>query len=209
MARVRRDPEEAKALILDAAEAEFLASGYEAFNTAAVARRAGVSRPLVAHYFGSRDALLQGTLDRALAALAADMFDAISVASEQGEGVDRPSLVLERIHPVLARHAQLLVMTMVSGRAELLDLALLEGMLAAVHGVRQREDPEVRYEDTVFQVATQFFSLLLESVSGGLLGRLLPALGGAEGASAAFRAWILSRFREGLLARPSGAPGEP
>jgi AcrR family transcriptional regulator len=62
--RTRRDPEEAKRLILDAAERVFAAHGPDAVGLADVAREAGVSHALVSHYFGTYDGLVDATLER-------------------------------------------------------------------------------------------------------------------------------------------------
>jgi AcrR family transcriptional regulator len=62
--RVRRAPEEARALILDAAERVFAEQGPDAAGLKDVARKAGVSHALVSHYFGSYDALVEETLER-------------------------------------------------------------------------------------------------------------------------------------------------
>ena len=62
--RARRDPEEAKRLILDAAERVFAARGPDAVGLADVAREAGVSHALVSHYFGTYDGLVDAALER-------------------------------------------------------------------------------------------------------------------------------------------------
>ena len=57
--RVRRTPEEARRLILEAAEAGMAASGPAGLRLEAVARAAGVSHPTILHHFGSREGLIQ------------------------------------------------------------------------------------------------------------------------------------------------------
>ena len=52
-----RDPEATRAAILDAAEEAFLAEGFDKTSTAAIARRAGVTKSLIHHHFGSKDGL--------------------------------------------------------------------------------------------------------------------------------------------------------
>ena len=56
--RVRRAPEEARRLILEAAEADMAASGPAGLRLEAVARAAGVSHPTILHHFGSRERLI-------------------------------------------------------------------------------------------------------------------------------------------------------
>lgn len=62
VARVRRTPEEARALILDAARSLIAAHGPDAVGLKDVAREAGVSHALITHYFGTYDALVEATL---------------------------------------------------------------------------------------------------------------------------------------------------
>lgn len=62
----RRDPErfeERRSAILDAAAAEFAASGYAAATTASIHRRAGVSSGTLFHYFPTKLDLLVGVLE--------------------------------------------------------------------------------------------------------------------------------------------------
>jgi AcrR family transcriptional regulator len=55
--------------ILDCAVAEFAARGYAGASVADVAARAGISKPLVYQYFGSKDGLYLAGLDRTARAL--------------------------------------------------------------------------------------------------------------------------------------------
>jgi TetR/AcrR family transcriptional regulator len=53
----KRDPEATRTAILEAAEEEFLAKGMGETTTSAIARRAGVTKSLIHHHFGSKEAL--------------------------------------------------------------------------------------------------------------------------------------------------------
>jgi len=57
--RIRRTPEDARRLILDAAEADMAQSGPAGLRLEAVAKAAGVSHPTILHHFGSREGLIQ------------------------------------------------------------------------------------------------------------------------------------------------------
>ena len=54
-----------RARIVEAALEEFVARGFEAASTNAIATRAGVAKGLVFHYFGTKDALYLAVFDRA------------------------------------------------------------------------------------------------------------------------------------------------
>jgi TetR/AcrR family transcriptional regulator len=53
----RRDPEATRAAILEAAESVFLAKGTGSTTTAEIAERAGVTKSLIHHHFGSKEGL--------------------------------------------------------------------------------------------------------------------------------------------------------
>ncbi len=55
--RRRRDPEATRAAILDAAEELFLTAGLAETPTSRIARRAGVTKSLIHHHFGSKEEL--------------------------------------------------------------------------------------------------------------------------------------------------------
>lgn len=69
--RVRRTPEEAKKLILDAAESSMGAEGPAGLRLQDVAKKAGVSHPTILHHFGNREGLVRALHQRALAELQA------------------------------------------------------------------------------------------------------------------------------------------
>ena len=53
----QRDPEATRTAILDAAEEVLLAKGFAEASTAEIARRAGVTKSLIHHHFGSKEGL--------------------------------------------------------------------------------------------------------------------------------------------------------
>lgn len=53
----KRDPEATRAAILDAAEQAFLTKGFAEASTSAIAKRAGVTKSLIHHHFGSKQEL--------------------------------------------------------------------------------------------------------------------------------------------------------
>ncbi len=63
-ARVRRNPDDAKALILDAAEKVFSEKGPDAAGLKDVAMKAGISHALITYYFGTYDQLVIAVLER-------------------------------------------------------------------------------------------------------------------------------------------------
>lgn len=67
---------ERELLILDAGAEEFGTKGWARASTAVVAARAGISKPMIYEYFGSRDGLYRACLDRAGSRLVAAVASA-------------------------------------------------------------------------------------------------------------------------------------
>lgn len=62
-----RDPERTRRAILDAAAAEFSASGFGGASVNAVAERAGINKRMLYHYFGNKEDLFLVVLEEAYA----------------------------------------------------------------------------------------------------------------------------------------------
>jgi AcrR family transcriptional regulator len=86
--RIRRRPEEARALILDAAEAVMGSGGPAGLRLQEVAQRAGVSHPTILHHFGSREGLIRALNLRSLEVLTTSVLARMSTQSGD-EGVRR------------------------------------------------------------------------------------------------------------------------
>ena len=69
--RVRRTPDEARRLILEAAQAAIARTGPEGLRLHDIAAAAGVSHPLILHHFGSRAGLVRALTREAIIACAA------------------------------------------------------------------------------------------------------------------------------------------
>jgi AcrR family transcriptional regulator len=81
--RVRRSPEEARALILDAAERVYRTELPDRVGLKEIARTAGVSHALVSHYFGTYEALVEATLERRVATMREEMVGSAMRAFEK------------------------------------------------------------------------------------------------------------------------------
>ena len=87
--RVRRTQEEAKALILQAAEKTVGREGPAALRLQDVAREAGVSHPTILHHFGSRDGLIRALNMRGLEELRGALLDRMGQQDSSEDGVAR------------------------------------------------------------------------------------------------------------------------
>src|ERR1700756_4641845 len=79
--RQRRTPEEARRLILEAAQALIARTGPEGLRLQDIAAAAGISHPLILHHFGSREGLVRVLTQQA----AAELRDKLVVAMASGE----------------------------------------------------------------------------------------------------------------------------
>jgi TetR/AcrR family transcriptional regulator, repressor for neighboring sulfatase len=76
--RVRRTPEEARRLILDAAQARLASTGPDGLRLQDIAADAGISHPSILHHFGSREGLVRALTREAIDELKRKLFAALS-----------------------------------------------------------------------------------------------------------------------------------
>lgn len=87
--RIRRTPEDARALILEAAEGTIARTGPSGLRLQDVARAAGVSHPTILHHFGSREGLVKALNLRALEDLKAALVAGMDKSDPDDDGVAR------------------------------------------------------------------------------------------------------------------------
>jgi len=84
--------------ILDIASAQFGTLGFAATSVAAIAEQAGISKPLIYNYFGSKEGLYEACLDRGGAIVAEEIE---RIASGDAVGIDRGMQTLEGMFTLL------------------------------------------------------------------------------------------------------------
>jgi len=94
--RVRRTPEEARRLILDAAEATMASKGPAGIRLQDVARAAGVSHSNVLHQFGSRAGLIEALNRRTVEDLKSVLFEMMAAAHSSTEDIIGPAFAAYR-----------------------------------------------------------------------------------------------------------------
>lgn len=94
--RVRRTPEEARRLILDAAEATMAAKGPAGIRLQEVARNAGVSHSNVLHHFGSRAGLIRALNRRTVDDLKTVLLRVMEAAHSSTEEIIAPAFAAYR-----------------------------------------------------------------------------------------------------------------
>lgn len=203
--RARREPEEARALILGAAERLFGARGPDAVGLKDVAREAGVSHALVSHYFGTYEGLVDAVLEQRAQWVRARVAALLAEPSVEV----RPARLVNELWAALADpvSVRLTGWALLSGRADSKEFfpTRVQGMrlIADLIEVRTRGAPagaprasraDIEFLVTMSFVVTLGYGLGKQAVSASLGKR---ASAEAEGE---FRARVEEMF-EAYLAR--------
>ncbi|MDO8288126.1 MAG: TetR/AcrR family transcriptional regulator [Parvibaculum sp.] len=193
--RVRRSAEEARRLILDAAEERLATQGPEGIRLQDIARDVGISHPAILHHFESREGLVAALIARTSDGLR----DKILAALKSKHGSDDPlnaNEIITNVFEALSDKgtARLLSWMLLTGRARERSSsgALVTEIAAELHnqrveGAAAHGRPMPDREDTLF------IAMLTASAAFGdaIIGRELATDAGLDQAGIArFRAWF-------------------
>jgi AcrR family transcriptional regulator len=201
---VRRTAEEARRVILSAAERRLREGGPEALRLRDVAADVGVSHPAIIHHFESRDGLARALQARAMRGLQADLLKALEGSGELAGNL------LDQMFQTLgdSGHARLVGWYALAGQhgeEDVPEVGMLAELAAALHGRRAERarglsEPEPEPEDSAFVVRLAAVALLGDALFGPILNRSLAS---DEGESQRrFRSWLAERIAE-HVGRPS------
>ena len=189
--RRRRSADEARSAILDAAEKRLVASGPAGIRLQEVAADVGVSHPTVLHHFGSREALVEAVVARALESLKVDLLAAMS----RFEGPPLVGPLLDRVFDTLIQrgHARALLWLALSGHEPMIDQLHVQVVAEATHEIRRAKRKEKGkstppFEDTYFTVLLPALALLAMAVIAP--AELRDAKHDEPLGPARFRAWL-------------------
>lgn len=179
--RIRRSPEEARSLILDAAEKSLEGQSPAALRLQDVAKAAGVSHPTILHHFGSREGLVRALNLRAMDELKAGLIAGMDGASENNDGVARSFAAFR--DGVAARLVWLLQSGALPPPGE---FSMTRELTEALHAVRKRfaqpgHEPDIADTRHVVQL------IAVASFGDALLG---PRLREGEAHSPAFEKFV-------------------
>lgn len=210
--RTRRTAEEARELILDAAEAQLVKHGPDSLRLVQLAEEVGLSHPAILHHFGNREGLVRAVVERAMGRLEGQIVESLR-AGDLHEGAD--AALLARVFRVLADegHARLMVWLSLSGaitRDPIGPGRKLELIAGTIHELRRGRGVAADLEDTTFTVLLASYALLGNAIAGVPLRRGAGLADDDEtGArvNARFLAWFARLLREHLERAP--APAAP
>lgn len=199
--RKRRSPEEARAVILDAAKRVFADVGPDAAGLKEVAREAGVSHGLVTHYFGTYG----GLVDEALMDMAKEIVASVLGRLATIEEPD-PVQLLDLYFDEVARpeHGRLLAWAILSGRVSDADFFIrrLQGPKRVADAIEARLR-SLHPSGDIQRSEIEWMMILVMSVGFGISvgrGLMWEALGREhnEEEQRAFRDWLGRLVRERL-----------
>jgi AcrR family transcriptional regulator len=193
--RTRRPPEEAKRLILDAAEVQLRDHGPAGLRLQEVAAEAGVSHPTILHHFGNREGLVSAIVERTMDRVGRDIVQTLeTLEATKGHGVG-PGELLERIYRVLQEndHAKLMSWLILSGhRIDAIFAETLQRITDTLHEIRPGEPQR---QDTLFLVMLAALATLGDAVAGESMYR---AVGLDKEGGRQFRRWLATLARRHL-----------
>lgn len=211
--RARRSPEEARAVILDAADRVFAVHLPDAVGLKEIAGEAEVSHALITHYFGTYASLVESTLERRFEILRTSLVQQLFVAMEAKAGGGE---LLAEYRRALAQHAadpvtvRLAAWAALSGRSAQEDFSAhrVQGLRLLADALQQQPDlSRVSREDLEFCLVASFSMTVVWTIGGdtlsGALGRKRP-----KGSDAAFEARVAAMI-DAYLRHPFGSPSEP
>jgi AcrR family transcriptional regulator len=193
--RVRRRPDEARRLILEAAQAAIARGGPEGLRLHDIAAAAGVSHPLILHHFGSRAGLVRALVREATTELRDKLVAAMTgpgfVIEEQ---LDR---VFDTFRDGLGQRLAWLATVAAAGEADEAPKMILAEIADRVHARHAGVAPpgaELSREDSRFLVYLIAIAALGEAIAGA---RFRQSAGLAAGAATdrRFRAWLTALIR--------------
>jgi AcrR family transcriptional regulator len=212
--RQRRSAEDAQREILDAAEERLQKDGPASLRLQDVAHDIGVSHPAILHHFGSREALLNAVVDRAMRRLETSLLASFEAA---GHGAPDGVHMLERVFTMLADggQARLMAWLLLSGRQSM-DIhaarARWRALTDAAHVIRPRRpghtpSPAAR-DDTLFTVILAALATFAQAIAGDTVFAM-AGLDRDATAPARFRAWLAARLSEHLGKPPPSDDAPP
>ncbi len=188
--RTRRNAEDARRSILDAAERRLFELGPDGIRLQQIATDVGISHPAVLHHFGSREGLVEAVVSRAFNSLEADLIRSIAEAQPAGDSAIFDAIEQTFSVLVVKGHGRVLSWLLLSGHALDTRTSKLRALAELVHQKRLLAKPGacIDFEDSMFRVMLVTLSILGESVAGPTL-RTSVGIGDDETA-VRFRRWL-------------------
>lgn len=198
--RVRRTADEARRLILDAAEERLARQGPEGLRLQDIARDVGISHPAILHHFESREGLVRALIARANKQLRDSLLGALGDGDASRDAADHIGHVFEALSD--RGTARLLSWLLLTGRAtEESDAHNIMGEIVDVLQDRREEfarevgTPAPDKEDTLFVAMLTANAAFGEAIVGR---QLAEAAGLDQNGIKRFRKWFAKLLNDHL-----------
>lgn len=192
--RVRRTPEEARRLILDAAQSAIARAGPEGLRLHDIAAAAGVSHPLILHHFGNRAGLVRALTRDAAIELRNKLVEAMTEPGHSTEAqLDR---VFDAFRNGLGQRLAWLATVEPDGDQSA-SMTIQRELAERLHAERVAAAPPgttVALEDSQFLVHLIAIAALGEAIYGAQFRRSAELAEGPE-TDRRFRAWLAALIR--------------
>ncbi|MDO8837931.1 MAG: helix-turn-helix domain-containing protein [Parvibaculum sp.] len=196
--RIRRTAEEARRLILDAAEKRLAQQGPEGLRLQDIARDIGISHPAILHHFESREGLVRALIARANTQLRDTMLTALGGGHASSDATDHIGHVFEALSD--RGTARLLSWLLLTGRAtENSTTHNIMGEIVDALQLRRAEYAEKAGKPTPDKEDTLFMAMLTANAAFGeaIVGRqLAEAVGLDQDGIKRFRNWFAKLLNE-------------
>ena len=199
--RVRRSADEARRLILDAAEERLAAQGPEGIRLQDIARDVGISHPAILHHFESREGLVVALIERTSTQLRNKILDALKSKHGPDDPVDANDIIANVFEALSDKGtARLLSWMMLTGRNRDRSTSgpLVIEIAAELHD--QRVADAARHDlSAPDKEDTLFIAMLTASAAFGdaIIGREMAKDANLDQAGVArYRAWFAKLLYE-------------
>ncbi|MDP1671458.1 MAG: TetR/AcrR family transcriptional regulator [Alphaproteobacteria bacterium] len=201
--RIRRTAEEARRVILDAAERRLADLGPEGIRLQDIAADVGISHPTILHHFENREGLVLALTQRATEQLRSVLFGAFSGPHAR---VADMLPILDRVFDVLSKrgHARLIGWMILSGAIRQSPAqGLLGDLTDLIHAMRVEENkvhgvPAPDRDDTLFIVILGAVAAFGDGLFGPMVRRAAGVTDETQIAER-FRDWFAELLRSRIL----------
>lgn len=186
--KTHSSPEQAKQVILDAAEAVMIDVGPAGLRISAVAKKAGMAHPNIIYHFGSRDGLISAISERVGLRATQRITQAITEATN-AKPEDRVGAMTQVLDVAYAGDQGRVAVWLHMSGAESSFKENMQRIVELSHSLRRSIDPDAKLESTERLVLLVTLALVGEVVSGDGVKEAL-GFDGSKGSRAHFRQWL-------------------
>ncbi|MFC4375368.1 TetR/AcrR family transcriptional regulator [Nocardia halotolerans] len=205
--RVRRSPEEAQRLILDAAERLLASGGVAAVQVRSVAASVGMTDAGLGHHFGTRDRLLEALLRHGGAKITSGLQEVVESSLVQSADLCRFVDTLAAFYR--QGYGELAIALHAAGWRDS-GSGMLNPVVEALHALRPGNGAGIPIDDTRLAVAALHQAVATESVYGTVFRRSAGITGPeADDSQRQLRWWTTTLTRALGIGDPRPSPAEP